>query len=125
MNPDAKTCRTKETHSKTSIESSNIPHLVILKADISFCHLSSFFLKSCVYLPASLSLQDAFEVLAQNCEFSENEGPCLAFRRAASVLKSLPRAVERPGAIQDVPCLGERTKAVIEVRPKPGCITST
>ncbi|XP_037829328.1 DNA nucleotidylexotransferase [Kryptolebias marmoratus] len=57
---------------------------------------------------------DAFEVLAENYEFSEMEGPCLAFRRAASVLKSLPSAVESLRAAQDLPCLGEHTKAVME-----------
>ncbi|XP_071766585.2 DNA nucleotidylexotransferase [Centroberyx gerrardi] len=59
-------------------------------------------------------LTDAFEVLAESYEFSEMEGPCLAFRRAASVLKSLPWAVQSLGATQDLPCLGERTKAVME-----------
>ncbi|XP_045926028.1 DNA nucleotidylexotransferase [Micropterus dolomieu] len=57
---------------------------------------------------------DAFEVLAESYEFNEIEGPCLAFRRAASVLKSLPWAVQCLGATQDLPCLGEHTKAVIE-----------
>ncbi|XP_049456426.1 DNA nucleotidylexotransferase [Epinephelus fuscoguttatus] len=59
-------------------------------------------------------LTDAFEVLAENYEFNEIEGPCLAFRRAASVLKSLPWAVQCLGATQDLPCLGEHTKAVME-----------
>ncbi|XP_042358609.1 DNA nucleotidylexotransferase isoform X2 [Plectropomus leopardus] len=57
---------------------------------------------------------DAFEVLAENYEFNEIEGPCLAFRRAASVLKSLPWAVRCLGGTQDLPCLGEHTKAVME-----------
>ncbi|XP_031152718.1 DNA nucleotidylexotransferase isoform X1 [Sander lucioperca] len=57
---------------------------------------------------------DAFEVLAESYEFSEMEGPCLAFRRAASVLKSLPWAVRSLGATLDLPCLGEHTKAVME-----------
>ncbi|XP_053188991.1 DNA nucleotidylexotransferase [Scomber japonicus] len=57
---------------------------------------------------------DAFEVLAESYEFNENEGPCLAFRRAASVLKSLPWAVECLGATEDLPCLGDHTKAVME-----------
>ncbi|XP_070772340.1 DNA nucleotidylexotransferase [Enoplosus armatus] len=57
---------------------------------------------------------DAFEVLAESYEFNEIEGPCLAFRRAASVLKSLPWAVKCLGATQDLPCLGEHSKAVIE-----------
>ncbi|XP_014863499.1 PREDICTED: DNA nucleotidylexotransferase, partial [Poecilia mexicana] len=57
---------------------------------------------------------DAFEVLAENYEFNEIEGRCLAFRRAASVLKSLPWAVRSVGATQDLPCLGEHTKAVMK-----------
>ncbi|XP_054594455.1 DNA nucleotidylexotransferase isoform X1 [Nothobranchius furzeri] len=57
---------------------------------------------------------DAFEVLAEHYEFSGMEGPCLAFRRAASVLKSLPRVVQHLRATQDLPCLGEHTKAVME-----------
>ncbi|XP_037544145.1 DNA nucleotidylexotransferase [Nematolebias whitei] len=57
---------------------------------------------------------DAFEVLAENYEFSEVEGPCLAFRRAASVLKSLPGAVQDLRTTQDLPCLGDHTKAVME-----------
>ncbi|XP_039995503.1 DNA nucleotidylexotransferase isoform X2 [Xiphias gladius] len=59
-------------------------------------------------------LTDAFEVLAESYEFSEIEGPCLAFRRAASVLKSLPCEVRCLEDTQDLPCLGEHTKAVIE-----------
>ncbi|KAM6997505.1 DNA nucleotidylexotransferase [Tautogolabrus adspersus] len=57
---------------------------------------------------------DAFEVLAERYELNEIEGPCLAFRRAASVLKSLPWAVRSLGATRDLPCLGEHTKAVME-----------
>ncbi|XP_041803320.1 DNA nucleotidylexotransferase [Chelmon rostratus] len=57
---------------------------------------------------------DAFEVLAESYEFNEIEGPCLAFRRAASVLKSLPWPVRCLDAIHDLPCLGEHTKAVID-----------
>ncbi|XP_034040877.1 DNA nucleotidylexotransferase [Thalassophryne amazonica] len=57
---------------------------------------------------------DAFEVLAESYEFSELKGPCLAFRRAASMLKSLPWTVKHLDALQDLPCLGEHTKAVIE-----------
>lgn len=60
--------------------------------------------------------QDAFEVLAENYEFNELEGPCLAFRRAASVLKSLPAAVRRLEATNDLPCLGEHAKTIIDVR---------
>uniref|UniRef100_A0A4W6DAC2 DNA nucleotidylexotransferase n=1 Tax=Lates calcarifer TaxID=8187 RepID=A0A4W6DAC2_LATCA len=57
---------------------------------------------------------DAFEVLADSYEFSEIEGSCLAFRRAASVLKSLPCVVRCLGDTEDLPCLGDHTKAVME-----------
>ncbi|XP_041646151.1 DNA nucleotidylexotransferase [Cheilinus undulatus] len=60
------------------------------------------------------SFTDAFEVLAESYELNEIEGPCLAFRRAASVLKSLPWAVRSLGDARDLPCLGEHSKAVIE-----------
>ncbi|XP_027131757.1 DNA nucleotidylexotransferase [Larimichthys crocea] len=59
-------------------------------------------------------ITDAFEVLAESYEFNEIEGPCLAFRRAASVLKSLPWAVRSLEATLDLPCLGEHTKAVMD-----------
>ncbi|MED6294571.1 hypothetical protein CHARACLAT_022413 [Characodon lateralis] len=64
---------------------------------------------------------DAFEVLAENYELNEIEGRCLAFRRAASVLKSLPWAVQCVGATQDLPCLGEHTKAVMK-QSSSGCM---
>ncbi|XP_071337403.1 DNA nucleotidylexotransferase isoform X3 [Trachinotus anak] len=57
---------------------------------------------------------DAFEVLAEIYEFNEIEGPCLAFRRATSVLKSLPFVVQCLKDTQDLPCLGEHTKAIME-----------
>ncbi|XP_077585834.1 DNA nucleotidylexotransferase [Stigmatopora nigra] len=57
---------------------------------------------------------DAFEILAENYEFNELQSSCLAFRRAASVLKSLPWTVQCIGATQGLPCLREHTKAVIE-----------
>ncbi|KAK5613069.1 hypothetical protein CRENBAI_002192 [Crenichthys baileyi] len=69
------------------------------------------------FLPMCSSKRDAFEVLAENYELNEIEGRCLAFRRAASVLKSLPRAVQCVGATQDLPCLGEHTKAVMKSMP--------
>ncbi|KAM8858848.1 DNA nucleotidylexotransferase [Spinachia spinachia] len=59
-------------------------------------------------------ITDAFEVLAENYEFNEMHGSCLAFRRAASVLKSLPWAVRCLRETQDLPCLGEHTKAIME-----------
>lgn len=66
--------------------------------------------------PSSLSLQDAFEVLAESYEFNDIQGSCVAFRRAASVLKSLPWALTRMGDIQGLPCLGPHSQAVIEVK---------
>ncbi|XP_072247530.1 DNA nucleotidylexotransferase [Leuresthes tenuis] len=57
---------------------------------------------------------DAFEVMVENYEFNEMEGQCLAFRRAASVLKSLPWVVRCVRATEDLPFLGEHIKAVIE-----------
>ncbi|KAG9344396.1 hypothetical protein JZ751_011066 [Albula glossodonta] len=67
-----------------------------------------------------LRRQDAFEILAEQAEFCENDGPCLAFMRAASVLKSLPGAVHHIADLQGIPCLGDQTRAVMEVVPVPG-----
>uniref|UniRef100_A0A665UFX9 DNA-directed DNA/RNA polymerase mu n=1 Tax=Echeneis naucrates TaxID=173247 RepID=A0A665UFX9_ECHNA len=58
---------------------------------------------------------DALEVLAEYYEFKEIEGPCLAFRRATSVLKSLPFVVQCLRDLRDLPCLGEHTKAIMEI----------
>ncbi|KAG1963037.1 DNA polymerase lambda [Pimephales promelas] len=57
---------------------------------------------------------DALEVLAENMEFVGNRGPCLAFRRAASVLKSLRAPLQHLEETQRLPCLGEHCKAVLE-----------
>ncbi|XP_036403265.1 DNA nucleotidylexotransferase [Megalops cyprinoides] len=57
---------------------------------------------------------DAFEILAEHSELNENEGPCLAFMRATSVLKSLPAAVRCLSDLEGVPCLGDQTRAVME-----------
>ncbi|EPQ19719.1 DNA nucleotidylexotransferase [Myotis brandtii] len=59
-------------------------------------------------------LVDAFEVLAENCEFRENEGSCLAFMRAASVLKSLPFTIISMKDTEGIPCLGDKVKSIIE-----------
>uniref|UniRef100_A0A8C1U1L7 DNA-directed DNA/RNA polymerase mu n=1 Tax=Cyprinus carpio TaxID=7962 RepID=A0A8C1U1L7_CYPCA len=59
-------------------------------------------------------IQDALEVLAENLEFCGNQGPSLAFRRAASVLKSLPEALRCLEETQHLPCLGEHCRAIIE-----------
>ncbi|NWX72832.1 TDT nucleotidylexotransferase, partial [Alca torda] len=57
---------------------------------------------------------DAFEVMAENYEFRENEIFCLEFLRAASVLKCLPFPVTRMKDIQGLPCMGDRVRDVIE-----------
>ncbi|XP_049592186.1 DNA nucleotidylexotransferase isoform X1 [Syngnathus scovelli] len=59
-------------------------------------------------------LTDAFEVLAEYYELSELQSSCLVFRRAASVLKSLPWTVQCIEATQGLPCLGDHTKAIME-----------
>ncbi|MGH0169156.1 UNVERIFIED_CONTAM: hypothetical protein FKN15_005122 [Acipenser sinensis] len=58
--------------------------------------------------------KDALEVLAENAEFSESEGRGLAFRKAGSVLRSLPFAVSRMEDLRGVPCLGEHTRKIIQ-----------
>ncbi|XP_057592396.1 DNA nucleotidylexotransferase isoform X1 [Hippopotamus amphibius kiboko] len=57
---------------------------------------------------------DAFEVLAENFEFKENEVFSLAFMRAASVLKSLPFTIVSMKDTEGIPCLGDQVKCVIE-----------
>nr|XP_060623022.1 DNA nucleotidylexotransferase [Anolis sagrei ordinatus] len=57
---------------------------------------------------------DAFEILAENYEMRENAGACLAFRRAASVLKFLPFAIVRSSDIEGLPWMGEQVKGIIE-----------
>ncbi|XP_032088044.1 DNA nucleotidylexotransferase [Thamnophis elegans] len=59
-------------------------------------------------------LTDAFEILAEHCEFNENKELCLTFGRAASVLKYLPFPVVRVSNIEGLPWMGERVKEVIE-----------
>ncbi|XP_062466341.1 DNA nucleotidylexotransferase isoform X4 [Pezoporus occidentalis] len=59
-------------------------------------------------------LMDAFEIMAENYEFKENEIFCLEFLRAASVLKCLPFPVIRMKDIQGLPCMGDRVRDVIE-----------
>ncbi|XP_074764501.1 DNA nucleotidylexotransferase [Athene noctua] len=57
---------------------------------------------------------DAFEIMAENYEFKENEIFCLEFLRAASVLKFLPFPVTRMKDIQGLPCMGDRVRDIIE-----------
>ncbi|XP_054437677.1 DNA nucleotidylexotransferase [Pteronotus mesoamericanus] len=57
---------------------------------------------------------DAFDVLAENYEFRENEGSCVVFMRAASVLKSLPFTIISMKDLEGLPCLGDKVKNIIE-----------
>ncbi|GAB1302409.1 DNA nucleotidylexotransferase [Apodemus speciosus] len=57
---------------------------------------------------------DAFDILAENDEFRENEGSCLVFMRAASVLKSLPFPIISMKDTEGLPCLGDKVKCIIE-----------
>uniref|UniRef100_A0A4W4EML5 DNA-directed DNA/RNA polymerase mu n=1 Tax=Electrophorus electricus TaxID=8005 RepID=A0A4W4EML5_ELEEL len=45
---------------------------------------------------------------------SDNKGACVGFRRAASVLKSLPKPLRCLKDMEGLPCLGDDTKAIIE-----------
>uniref|UniRef100_A0A8C9QT43 DNA nucleotidylexotransferase n=1 Tax=Spermophilus dauricus TaxID=99837 RepID=A0A8C9QT43_SPEDA len=59
---------------------------------------------------------DAFDVLAENYEFRENEGCSVVFMRAASVLKSLPFTIISMKDLEGIPCLEGKAKSIIEVR---------
>ncbi|XP_036906806.1 DNA nucleotidylexotransferase isoform X1 [Sturnira hondurensis] len=59
-------------------------------------------------------LTDAFDILAENCEFRENEGSCVIYMRAASVLKSLPFTIVSMKDTEGIPCLGDKVKSIIE-----------
>ncbi|XP_006210640.1 DNA nucleotidylexotransferase [Vicugna pacos] len=57
---------------------------------------------------------DAFEVLAENYEFRENEIFSVTFLRAASVLKSLPFTIISMKDTEGIPCLENKVKCIIE-----------
>ncbi|KAL2769505.1 DNA nucleotidylexotransferase isoform 2 [Daubentonia madagascariensis] len=57
---------------------------------------------------------DAFDILAENYEFKENEGSAVTFMRAASVLKSLPFTIISMKDTEGIPCLGDKVKYIIE-----------
>ncbi|NXA34558.1 TDT nucleotidylexotransferase, partial [Eudromia elegans] len=57
---------------------------------------------------------DAFEIMAENYEFKENEIFSLEFLRAASVLKCLPFPVVRMRDVQGLPCMGDQVRDIIE-----------
>lgn len=52
--------------------------------------------------------------MAQNAELNDNEGRSVAFRRAASVLKALPRRVRSMEDLRGLPCLGDHSQRVIK-----------
>uniref|UniRef100_A0A8C6UL41 Deoxynucleotidyltransferase, terminal n=1 Tax=Neogobius melanostomus TaxID=47308 RepID=A0A8C6UL41_9GOBI len=58
---------------------------------------------------------DALEVLVEYHELTEIEGPRVAYSRAASVLKSLPWTIESMGGTEALPCVGEKTRTLIQV----------
>ncbi|KAM9456308.1 DNA-directed DNA/RNA polymerase mu isoform 1-T1 [Clarias gariepinus] len=62
----------------------------------------------------NLFLTEALEVLAENAEFSENEGRSVAFRRSSSVLKALPYIVRTMQDLKGLPCLGDHSLRVIK-----------
>ncbi|XP_056148150.1 DNA nucleotidylexotransferase, partial [Lampris incognitus] len=64
---------------------------------------------------------DAFDVLVENYELNDNDGPSVAFRRAASVLKSLSWTVRSLEATNGLPCLGDHSKTIIEEILQYGC----
>ncbi|XP_070706506.1 DNA-directed DNA/RNA polymerase mu [Pempheris klunzingeri] len=59
-------------------------------------------------------LTDALSLLAENAELSDEEGRGVAFRRAAAVLKALPRPVTDMTQLRGLPCLGGHSLRVIK-----------
>lgn len=58
--------------------------------------------------------QDALSLLAEKAELSEEEGRGVAFRRAAAVLKVLPKRVTSMTQLRGLPCLGDHSLRVIK-----------
>ncbi|XP_026152960.1 DNA-directed DNA/RNA polymerase mu [Mastacembelus armatus] len=59
-------------------------------------------------------LADALSLLAENAELSDEDGRGVAFRRAAAVLKALPRQVTSMAQLKGLPCLGGHSLRVIK-----------
>nr|XP_020443052.1 DNA-directed DNA/RNA polymerase mu [Monopterus albus] len=59
------------------------------------------------------TLTDALSLLAENAELSDEDGRGVAFRRAAAVLKALPKPVTDMAQLRGLPCLGEHSLRVI------------
>ncbi|XP_045923486.1 DNA-directed DNA/RNA polymerase mu isoform X2 [Micropterus dolomieu] len=60
------------------------------------------------------TLTDALSLLAENAELSDEEGRGVAFRRAAAVLKALPKPVTSMSQLRGLPCLGEHSLRVVK-----------
>ncbi|XP_029025053.1 DNA-directed DNA/RNA polymerase mu [Betta splendens] len=56
---------------------------------------------------------DALTLLAENAEMEDEDGRGVAFRRAAAVLKALPKAVTSMKQLNGLPCLGDHCQRVI------------
>ncbi|KAM4634992.1 DNA-directed DNA/RNA polymerase mu isoform 2-T2 [Polymixia lowei] len=59
-------------------------------------------------------LQDALSILADSAEFNKDDGRGVAFRRAAAVLKFLPKPVTGMEQLRGLPCLGGHSLRVIK-----------
>ncbi|XP_026212518.1 DNA-directed DNA/RNA polymerase mu [Anabas testudineus] len=59
-------------------------------------------------------LTDALSLLAENAELEDEDGRGVAFRRAAAVLKALPKPVTSLTQLRGLPCLGEHSLRVIQ-----------
>ncbi|CAH2322405.1 DNA nucleotidylexotransferase isoform X1 [Pelobates cultripes] len=57
---------------------------------------------------------DAFEILAENCEFLGNKELCKSFLRASAVLKSLRFPIATMKDLDGLPLLGNEMKTIIE-----------
>ncbi|XP_007532696.1 DNA nucleotidylexotransferase [Erinaceus europaeus] len=88
--------------------SQNTPPLAIKKISQYACQRRTS-LNNCNHI-----FTDALDILAENHEFRENEVSCVAFMRAASVLKSLPFTIISMKDTKGIPCLGDKAKCVIE-----------
>ncbi|ERE79828.1 DNA nucleotidylexotransferase [Cricetulus griseus] len=88
--------------------SQNIPPPAVQKISQYACQRKTT-LNNCNQL-----FTDAFDILAENYEFRENEGSCVAFMRAAAVLRSLPFPIISVKDTEGIPCLGDKVKCIIE-----------
>uniref|UniRef100_A0A4W3JXA8 DNA nucleotidylexotransferase n=1 Tax=Callorhinchus milii TaxID=7868 RepID=A0A4W3JXA8_CALMI len=61
-----------------------------------------------------LQQRDALEILAENCEFNENERSYVVFARATSVLKSLPYAISSMTMLEGLPNMEVQPREILE-----------